>query len=150
MAIVLVVLWLIVYLLSIYISVFRAQRAQERRFVDSKQAEKRAAQLLNETLSVEQLSQLALGQIFVPSRVSGFGYHVGCEGSVYLITPEGMRIDLCIRPRQNLPISDHILAIVRHLQADEAGLIKKAGFLSYRLDARKQLLRELKHAQRPT
>ncbi|MFY9484350.1 MAG: hypothetical protein WAP74_01875 [Patescibacteria group bacterium] len=138
-----------VYLLIIYIFVLRAQRAQERRFVDSNQAEKRAAQLLNETLSVEQLSQLALGHICVPSRVSGFSYHVGCEGSVYLFAPDGMCIGLCITPRQNLPRSDHILAMVRHLQADEAGLIKKAGFYG-RLDVRKQLLlRELK-AQRPT
>lgn len=126
-------------------------RPKQRPSVDPELAELRAAQLLNETLSAEQLKQLTCDyRIVVPSRVSGFSYDVDYQGKVRLITPVGEHIYLCIRPRGSLPPSDFVLTMVRHLQANETVLVKKAGLLDYRASqVRKHLIEELNRSQRP-
>ncbi|MBI3261423.1 hypothetical protein HYZ64_03590 [Candidatus Berkelbacteria bacterium] len=117
--------------------------------ISAAEAAKRAKRLLREALSPEQYKQLRGEGIVVASRVSGYQYLVGSQGYVILISDENTRTSLCVAPVHHLPVSDRVLTMIRHLQADEYGLVKKAGF-GGRPDLRPHLLKELKRARRPT
>jgi hypothetical protein len=104
--------------------------------IRARQASSRAEKLLRRVLSPAELDQLnRLHYLDIPSRLYPYRtYRVPArEGTVDVLHNGVKAFGLCIRPAEQLPSREHVLAHKALLEAAEDDYLKRANVISGRL-----------------